>query len=249
MEATRAMAPDKIIFGSMRMLEYDFPVAYWVDLFSGLHDLGVATWHSSVEYESFGLFCEVVSAFRKKFPEKKIRHMVKLAEPHFHVNRFDAGLLNEKVAEYLEKLQTDSLYCVQWMWRGDLSDNEGRKRLFLESYPEIEKAVTALRQSGKIENFHCFPYDAGFAQAALDKQAINGLVVYRNKLETEYDPLLQQAARAGKRNFIIRPLFGGKALELEGETPRSLLRFALDMPSVDGAVLSISSIGKITQIL
>lgn len=243
------MAPDKIIFGSMRMLEYDFPAAYWVNLFSDLHDLGVRTWHSSSEYESFELFCEVVGKFGKTFPDKPIRHMVKLAEPHFHVNTFDAGLLSQKVDEYLDKLQTDSLYCVQWMWRGDLSDNERRKALFLESYPAIEKAVAALKQSGKIENFHCFPYDAGFAQAALNTKAIDGLVVYRNKLETEYDGLLQQAARAGKRSFIIRPLFGGKALELESETPRSLLRFALDMPNVDGAVLSISSIEKITQIL
>lgn len=243
------MAPDKIIFGSMRMLEYDFPAAYWVNLFSDLHDLGVRIWHSSSEYESFGLFCEVVDKFRKTFPDKPIKHMVKLAEPHFHVNTFDAGLLNQKVDEYLKKLQTDSLYCVQWMWRGDLSDNERRKALFLENYPAIEKAVAALRQSGRIENFHCFPYDAGFAQAVLNSKAIDGLVVYRNKLETEYDELLQQAAQAGKHSFIIRPLFGGKALELEGETPRSLLRFALDMPNVDGAVLSISSIGKITQIL
>lgn len=233
----------------MRMLEYDFPVAYWVNLFSELHDLGITTWHSSTEYESFGLYCEVLADFSRQFPEKKIKHMVKLAEPHFHINEFSAELLNAKVSEYLEKLNTESLFCVQWMWRGELSDNPKRAQLFEESYPEIEKSVSDLKASGKIENFHCFPYDIGFAEAVLDKKAIDGLVVYRNKLETEYDLQLQKSAELGKKNFIIRPLFAGKALELKGETPKSLLEFALDFPNVEGAVLSISSVKKIKQIL
>lgn len=249
MEATRAMAPDKIIFGSMRMLEYDFPAAYWVNLFSELHDLGIRIWHSSSEYESFDLYCDVMAEFQKQFPNKVVKHMVKLAEPHFHVNEFSETLFEEKVDDYLRKLDAESLFCVQWMWRGDLSDNENRRKLFLESYPEIEKSVQKLKQNRKIENFHCFPYDVNFAEAVIDKPAVDGLVVYRNKLETEYDNLLEESARNGKSNFIIRPLFAGKALELEGETPRSLLQFALGKAGVEGAVLSISSVDKIKQIL
>lgn len=244
-----SVTADKIVFGSMRMHEYDYPIAYWVALFSQLHDLGITTFHSSTEYESFPMYCEALSVFYTQFPEKKIRHIVKLAEPNFHIQEFSEALMAEKVAEYCTKLQTDSLHCVQWMWRGNLSDHTVRLAAFNQQYPAIEAAVLKLKAQGLVENFHCFPYDTEFAKAAIEKEAIDGLVVYRNKMETEYDPALETAARLGKHNYIIRPLFGGEALKLENETPRSLLQFALDFPNIDGAVLSISAYEKIKQII
>ncbi len=232
----------------MRMLEYDYSKAYWVKLFSDLHDLGIRIFHSSTEYESFGFYCEVLDEFYRNYPEKKIAHIVKLAEPHFHVNEFSQTLFDEKVNEYLKKLQTDSLFCVQWMWRGDLSDNEQRKALFLDASDAISKAVSKSKSDGKIENFHCFPYDMAFADAAISQDFIDGLVVYRNILETEADEVLKRAYDLGKTNFIIRPLFAKKALE-SNKTPKQLVEFALDFPGVEGAVLSISSVEKIKQIL
>lgn len=244
-----SVAADQIVFGSMRMHEYDHPIDYWVQLFSDLHDLGVTTFHSSSEYESFEMYCKALSVFYHRFPDKKIKHIVKLAEPNFHIHEFSRDAMMQKVDEYLVKLQTDSLYCVQWMWRGDLSNHPQRLENFEKSYPEIEKAVADLKSKNKIEHFHCFPYDLASAKFAIEQKAIDGLVVYRNKMETEYDEVLQIAADLGKRNYIIRPLFGGKALQLEGQTPRSLLQFALDFPNIDGAILSISSLEKIKQIL
>jgi hypothetical protein len=135
------------------------------------------------------------------------------------------------------------------MWRGDLSDNEKRKRLFLEASDAISKSVHDLKAQGKIENFHCFPYDMDFAEAAVNRDFIDGLVVYRNVLETEADEVLRLSSDLGKKNFIIRPLFGGKALGATHQTPKDLVEFALDFPSVAGAVLSISSLEKIKQIL
>lgn len=88
-----------------------------------------------------------------------------------------------------------------------------------------------------------------FAEAAVNQNFIDGLVVYRNVLETEADAVLQLSSDLGKKNFIIRPLFGGKALEAQRQTPKDLVEFALDFPNVEGAVLSISSLEKIKQIL
>lgn len=249
MENHQSVTPDKIVFGSMRMHEYDYPIDYWVTLLGQLHDLGITTFHSSSEYESFPMYCEALSLFHKRFPEKKIKHIVKLAEPHFHIHEFSEELMVQKVAEYLEKLQTKSLHCVQWMWRGTISEPAQRLSNFNKEYPKIEAAVAKLKTQGLIENFHCFPYDIEFAKAAIQKSAIDGLVVYRNKMETENDEVLQMAVDSGKHNYIIRPLFGGEALKLEHETPRSLLQFALDFPNIDGAVLSISAYEKIKQIL
>lgn len=245
----QSVTADKIVFGSMRMHEYDYPIDYWVTLFGQLHDLGITTFHSSSEYESFPMYCEALSIFHTQFPEKKIRHIVKLAEPHFHIQEFSEALMAQKVADYLEKLQTGSLHCVQWMWRGNLSDHAERLKAFNSQYPKIEAAAEKLKAKGLIENFHCFPYDTEFAKAAIQKKAFDGLVVYRNKMETENDQALQMAVELGKHNYIIRPLLGGQALKLENETPRSLLQFALDFPNIDGAVLSISAYEKVKQIL
>lgn len=249
MSAPVNVSAAQIIFGSMRMHEYDYPESHWVSLFETLYESGVRLFHSSSEYESFDLYRSVLQEFRHLNPSAQIKHVVKLAAPHFHEFAFDAQDLFDKVDAYLEALQTNQLYCVQWMWRGDLKDHKARRDGFERDYAALSKAVAQLKASGKIAQFHCFPYDVDFAEAALTKDAIDGLIVYRNPLETEFDAQLEKAANLGKTNYVIRPLLAGKALAEEGQTPASLLRFALSGPGVSGAVVSISSEQKFRQLL
>lgn len=249
MNYNNSILPENIVFGSMRMLEHDYSLEHWVDLFQDLYDSGVTTFHSSNEYESFALFCEALAVFQKKNPEMRIKHIVKIAEPHFHINSFDANLLEEKINEYCRHLNVSTIDVVQWMWRGDLQDNAAREQLFEEYYPEMEKAILYLKQSNKINQFCCFPYNVEFALSAIKKEHIDGLIVYRNVIEQEYDTALELAAKLNKKSYILRPLNAGKALNIENQSPKSLVQWALDFPNIEGAIISISSISRLKEII
>jgi hypothetical protein len=241
--------PERLVFGSMRMLEYDFTLEYWVELFQHLYDSGVTTFHSSNEYESFSLFCKAYTIFQKKNPDKKIKHIVKIAEPNFNINFFDANLLNMKINEYCSSLNVNSLDIVQWMWRGNLQDNVEREQLFDKYYPEIEKTILNLKQTNKIQKFCCFPYNVDFALSAIKKEHIDGLIVYRNVFENEYETSLELAAKLNKNSYIIRPLNAGKALDKDIHTSKSLVHWALNFPKIEGAIISISSLSKLNEII
>lgn len=238
-----------IVFGSMRMLEYDYSLDYWVQLFSDLHDFGVTTFHSSNEYESFPFFCEVLSVFRVKYPLKKIKHIVKIAEPHFHINEFDGFRLEKKIDEYCTQLNVDKIDVVQWMWRGNLEDHLLRESFFEKYDSEIKESVFQIKSSGKIDRFCCFPYSENFALAAIKKEYVDGLIVYRNLVEQEYDDALLSSESLGKESYVLRPLNAGKALLEEDQTPKKLIHFALDFPNLIGAIVSISSMTKIKQLI
>lgn len=249
MDYNISVQPENLVFGSMRMLEYNYSLEYWVELFEDLYDSGVTTFHSSNEYESFDLFCKVIIVFQKKNPEKNIKHIVKIAEPHFNLNFFDANLLEEKINEYCFKLNLSSINIIQWMWRGNLQDNFEREQLFEQYYPEVEKMIIHLKKINKIEKFYCFPYSLDFALSAIKKNHIDGLIVYRNILEKEYDIALQLAAELNKKSYIIRPLYAGKALSGVNQSPKSLVQWALNFPNIEGAIISISKISRLKEII
>ena len=50
----------KLIFGTMRMSEYDYSVSHWVDLFNKMHDSGIFVHHVSSEYESYFFYITVL---------------------------------------------------------------------------------------------------------------------------------------------------------------------------------------------
>ena len=246
---SKIITPKDIVFGSMRMLEYDYSLAYWVDLFSKLHDAGVTKFHSSIEYESFSFYCDVLTVFYQEYPEKKIKHIVKLAEPSFHEHQFNQEQLFNKVEEYLLKLNTEKLYGVQWMWRGNLENHQERLLNFTSQYSNIKESIIALKENHKIDNFFCFPYDANFANSVIQQEQIDGLIVYRNVFETEYDDTIDLSASLNKKNYILRPLFGGKAVSHDNKSPKELVQWALDFSKIEGAIISISSIAKFEEII
>ena len=126
MDVAKGIKPEEVVFGTMRMTEYNYSVEYWVKLINEFYDLGLLKHHTSNEYESYPFYCEVLSKFYEAYPNKKIKHIVKLADPSFQEPEFDGQRLLQKIQSYLKDLQTDSLHAIQWMWRGNLENKVQR---------------------------------------------------------------------------------------------------------------------------
>lgn len=243
------MNDSNIVFGSMRMYEYDYSNQHWVNLFNVMYEKGINIHHVSNEYESFNLYCDVLKEFNNIYPEKRIKHIVKLAEPHFDSNIFVPELLLLKINEYRQALQIENeLFGIQWMWRGSLSDDLSRCKQFNDSEIQIKNYISFLKREKLIERFYVFPYSIIFAQAVLKIENVyndffDGFIVYRNYMELEYDTILDESK---KSNLILRPLNAGKTLD-EQNAKDSFL-FALSHKNVSAGIISISSVAKLNEI-
>jgi aryl-alcohol dehydrogenase-like predicted oxidoreductase len=195
--------------------------------------------HCSDEYESFPFLLEVLLSARSVRPNFTPQFVVKLAEPHFGSSSFDTDKFHERLHNYREALGVDRLDCVQWMWRGDLQDEDGRLRSFSESADAIERAFEDAKERGSVRSIRCFPYTMSFADMAIGHPSIDGIAVYRNPLELEYEPLVARAQRLDKGVLVIRPLKAGEALA--ASHVRDLVGFSARVRAVDGIVVSCSS--------
>ena len=74
---------------------------------------------------------------------------------------------------------------------------------------------------------------------------VDGLTIYRNPLEIEYDPLLARASAIGKRVIVIRPFKAGEALIDNGAA--NLIKFSASLQQVEGIVVSCSSIKHLEE--
>ena len=72
-----------IVFGTMRMNEHSHSDSYWVELFYKMHKKGIKMHHVSLEYDSYDRYCSILKIFNSKYPQLKVHHIVKLAEPNF----------------------------------------------------------------------------------------------------------------------------------------------------------------------
>ena len=230
----------KIVFGTMRMCPERLDHKDWVRLILKAQDLGVVRIHCSDEYDSYPFLIRVLEEVRRISPQIDFGFTVKLAEPHFSETDFDAKRLLKRIDAYREALQTDQLECVQWMWRGRLDDEGGRLRGFYDATDRVFDVVESAKQQGVIKEFYCFPYTLEFAKQALDHPMVDGLAIYRNPLENEYDPLLAHVLAIGKRILVIRPFKAGDAF-VDFEASK-LIKFSASLPVVDGIVVSCSSI-------
>lgn len=248
MDERPAVGSDKIILGTMRLLEADRTAEECADYLLALHQLGIRKLHSSNEYESFPLLVEALQLLRRRRPDRRFRHMVKLAEPSFDDDDcFHADRLSSRINDYCSALGTDMIEDVQWMWRRKLDDDDGRIADFRRHADAIGEAVETEKERGSIERFLCFPYSVPFASAALELNWTDGLAVYRNAEEHDYDSTLEQAAAAAKIAVIIRPFFGGRLVG-NGD-PAQLLAAALDSPAIEAAVLSTNSISHMKALV
>ena len=232
----------------MRLLEAGRTAEQTADHLLSLHELGITALHSSDEYESFPLFLEALRLHRGRNPGRAFRHMVKLAEPSFNDDdRFSGHRLASRVESYRRALGVDSVDDVQWMWRRNLDHDEERQQNFAACAETIGEAVDAQKTSGRIERLLCFPYTPAFASSVLQHRWLDGLAVYRNREEREYDDALLQAAAAGKMAIVIRPFLGGKLVH--DRDPATLLSDALDAPGVEAAILSTNSVAHMRALV
>lgn len=237
-----------ITLGTMRFLEIDRSISEWLYFLCQARDLGVLALHSSSEYASFHLVKTLLSESLFSGHGSGFRHICKLAEPSFTDTRFSAENLERKVHDYCEALSTPVLHDVQWMWRQNLDDDGRRQADFMRSLDEIGAASINLKRQGLIERLLCFPYTNDFAAAAIEHEAIDGLVVYRNRREREYDDVIRRCGDLSKVCHVIRPFDSGGALDLSSNTPGDLLRFALDLPAIETAILSTNNLEHICEL-
>ncbi len=239
------MHTSKIVLGTMRFSRERLAVNRWASLISDAVELGVTRLHCSSEYESYPLLLEVLEQLRASQLATHLSFVVKLAEPSFNLRQFSPQRFYEHIDKYRNVLGVDRLETVQWMWRDDLQDHAGRASRFVEQAGEIQRTVQAAKSSGAIGSFVCFPYSPGFASRALEFDFIDGLAIYRSPIEPEYDSLIETCERLGKQILVIRPFAAGSALA--NDDAASLIRYSSEMTSVNGIVVSCSSINHLRE--
>jgi len=245
---TKGLEPSQIILGTMRLEQVERSLTQWLDFFVEVHELGIETLHVSSEYESYPLVCRVLGDLAAKFPQITFRLIVKLAAPHFDEPDFSAARLYERLDRYRSDFGIDHIDDVQWMWRHALKDDKSRVEAFARSLDRLADATASLKAKQLIGRLLCFPYSLEFAQVAARMAPIDGLVIYRNVDEVEDDPAVDTCAELGKACIVIRPFAAGKAIKT-GLAPGTLLRFALDKPAIEAAILSSSSIEHLSSLI
>lgn len=243
----KTIDPSAIIFGTMRMLEHNKHEDEWVSLLIKLYDKGMRRIHSSLEYESFPFFCSVLNKISSTRSDINFEHIVKLACPDFNELAFDLDSLENKINAYCAALNVKHIETVQWMWRATLSDDRLRTNNFVQNNYKLAEAVNAVKNAGLIKLFYCFPYTPEFATAAIDYSFIDGLIVYRNPLEEEYNAVIDDCGRKEIDVLTIRPLAAGKSLN--SSDVNSLIAFSFYPQAVKGIIISLSKEAQFDEIL
>jgi hypothetical protein len=229
----------KIILGTMRLDSNTKSAHYWADLLNFAFENGIHKLHCSDEYESYPLLIEILKILRRDFPKCQFEFIVKLAEPHFGNTKFNSEKFHSRIRSYLEDLQIDTISSIQWMWRGDLSEEADRLDGF-ERFQEIfNQEVTLAKSRGMTNKIHCFPYTRKFAEIALSSRCVDGLAFYRNPNETEFDEFLPLLESANKTALVIRPFAAGKLTN--STQTKSLIEYSSELQCVEGIILSCSS--------
>ncbi len=242
------MHMNRVIFGTMRMSIETNSISNWVELFKQMWDVGITIHHVSSEYDSYNFHLNVLNEFRKIHPECHIDFIVKLAEPHFGSFSFNEELFISHIDKYRKDLNVSTIHSIQWMWRGDINKNEDRLKDFDRDKLLIYQSVEHAKSTQKIKFFHVFPYSIDFAEFAISLDFVDGLIVYRNIIEKEYDDLILRQAKLNKFSYIIRPLAAGK-LDFNISKPSDYFKYALDLPSIKGGIISISSVERLNELL
>lgn len=239
----------RITLGTMRFSSDRYTVEQWAQFLIEAHDLGIRSLHVSDEYESWPLFLQSLTAARKISSDLDFRFIAKLGEPHFDQPSFDAKRLVQHIDRYCLQLGIGCLDDVQWMWRADLNKDSNRCANFVSQADSIRASIEYLKRNGKIGRFLCFPYSIKFASRALDFDFIDGLTVYRNAQEKDYEMHLDQAQMKSKIVHIIRPFFAGATLMPDALTPQQQLIQALDHPAIETGILSTGNMAHLHDLL
>jgi hypothetical protein len=233
----------------MRLHEAQRTVAEWAAFFVEAHQMGVETIHVSNEYDGWDMTCAVFREVAQRTSNRPFRFVAKLGEPHFDRPEFDADRFAQAVDGYRDALGIDCLQDVQWMWRADLKADAVRIQNFERHIAQIRDAAQSLKGAGRIERLLCFPYSVAFADAASSSGIFDGIIVYRNHAEREYDEALDRWHTAGRMAHIIRPFLAGAALESIDASPAQQLADALNHPAIEAAILSTSKLDHLRALI
>jgi hypothetical protein len=239
----------KIVLGTMRMHESSVNPSGWAKFLLAAHERGVRCLHSSTEYDSFHLFCETLAIIQRDHPGIQFRHIVKLAAPSFDDAGFDCGDLLAKIEAYRIALNVPVVHDIQWMWRKDLKVEADRLVAATEAAHAIAEAREAVTARGMAERVLCFPYTTGFADLAIKHKFCDGLIVYRNDEERDFETQLDLCAERGLPAIIIRPFLAGKLLDGQGSSARQLLARSLDHPAIESAILSTGNLAHLDALI
>lgn len=241
--------PSQITLGTMRLSSDRHTLEQWAQFLIDTYDLGIRTLHVSDEYDSWTFFLQSLALARKISNKVCFRFIAKLGEPHFDQPSFDANRFEQRIDRYCVQLGINHLDDVQWMWRAHLDKDSDRCADFVSQAYSIRNSIEKLKRSGKIGRFLCFPYSTNFASLVLDFDFIDGLTVYRNTQEKDFETHLDQCQIKSKIAHVIRPFFAGATLNLGALSPRQQLIQALDKPAIETAILSTGNIAHLRDLL
>lgn len=236
-----------IVFGSMRMLEKNSTLKYWVDMFEFMYEQGIREHHVSYEYESYDFYLNVLKDFQFNNPTKKLSYICKLAEPSFDDLNFSQNRLKSKCAKYSADLNSNDL-SIQWMSRYKLNDLENRISHLIDFCGNLNKEILKLKKTKFINEFLVFPYSPAELELYLEHRLLphaNGYIVYCNLNETEYSERLVDFK--SKNNAAIRPFQGKKSLE--NYSVEDNLKFIADLNSFNRVITSFSTKDQINEVL
>lgn len=249
-----------ISLGTMRFAEDGLTVRELADLLITAAHLGITSLHSSHEYASFELFCQALAMARKARPQWQPVHIVKLAEPGFGEDRFDADRFLATLDRYRSALEVDQVDVVQWMIRYDLSDHPGRVAILRRDATMIDEARGRADEAASMGALVAFPYHRSEIESALAAPWCDGVAVYLNPTEIPDHHLLDRCAAEALGVVGIRPLAAGRIMDedatgravgwrtLAASAAEAALRFALLHPAVTTAVVSSSSVPHLTEL-
>ncbi|MEP6356988.1 MAG: hypothetical protein ABJ081_09910 [Hyphomicrobiales bacterium] len=176
-----------------------------------------------------------------------MKHIVKLASPHFDETHVSSADIVSHVERYKGDLQVDTLHCIQWMARIDLSKENERLDVLERDYDTLGDVFKKLKSSKDIEQVGCFPYTTGFAQKAIKTGLFDCMVDYLNPLETNALDYMKDLQTAGMPFTALRPFNAGKCLD-EGYTIAKLLDYVKQNAPLSGAIIGTGSFEHFNEI-
>ncbi|MGJ7459923.1 aldo/keto reductase [Halomonas sp. MA07-2] len=176
---------------------------------------GVNCIHSSGDYGTRWMLSDILARHPKR---KEIHHVIKMTSPDYEEGEFDPKVLRQSVEDSLRDLHADRIAIVQHLQRGPHVPKaeayaEAGDRRRIDALPDmlgpLRETFEALRHEGKVGHLITFPHTIGYATAALDTGAYDGVAHFFNLIEPEALPLLDRLKREGKGFLAIRPLLQG----------------------------------------
>jgi len=224
----------------MRFLDRSLSIKEVSKLIEEAFSIGINTHHSSSEYSSYELYAE---GLKQSNCASKIKHIVKVSAPHFEDQVFNSKLLEDRVDEQLQVLNTDTIDVLQWLVRSKPINDKARLETLFTYKDEIENVMQRLKQKGKVKTVFSFPYSVPFAQSVKKLNQIDGIIAYLNKEEQEYSEF------AINDPFIaIRPFFGGELLKDSKNLQETINRSLNYIKTKKGVITTIVGINSIQQL-